>query len=128
MAHPDDDREKTAALVEAKLYRPGVLRCAKCGFRLVSNVLNAATGNVHVHDTTANCPNDGAPMWRVSWEEECRESDRCWEQQVERAVAAEEALARAGELARSALLADEHQRLEALRKIIFVASVRTHAR
>lgn len=82
-------------MADARLFRPGVLRCAKCGFRLVSNWLNASDGTVSPRETTEHCPNDGAPMWRVTWEEECRESDKCWEQQVERAVAAEAALAAA---------------------------------
>lgn len=92
-------------MADAKLYRPGVLRCAKCDFRLVSNFLNAATGEGSINDTTANCPNDGAPMWRVSWEEECRESDKCWEQQVDRP--AENSAHSPSEASASALPPDE---------------------
>lgn len=84
--------------VAEKIYRPGVLRCAKCGFRLVSSTLNAVDGTVRPRDTTEHCPNHGAPMWRVSWEEECRASDECWEQQVARAVAAEKSTGASAEI------------------------------
>lgn len=84
----------------ANLYRPGVLCCAKCSFRLITSTLDAATGAVYARDTTEQCPNDGAPMWRVSWEQECREAEAEWEKQVQRAVAAESQ----AQLAREALL------------------------
>ena len=71
------------------LYRPGVLRCAKCGFRLISSTLHVHSGAITPRETTEHCPNDGAPMWRVSWEEECREADRLWDEQFARADAAE---------------------------------------
>ncbi len=72
-----------------KLYRPGVLRCAKCNFRLISSVLNADTGAIYAQETTEHCPNDGAPMWRVSWEEECRASDKWGDDILARATLAE---------------------------------------
>lgn len=88
LAYVAELRER-AERAEAKLYRPGALRCAKCGFRLISSVLNVRSGTVSPKETTQRCPNDGAPMWRVSWEEDCRYADELWEQQVVRAERAE---------------------------------------
>jgi len=85
--------ERERERYEGLIYRPGVLLCAKCNFRLVSNWLNASDGTVSPLKTTEHCPNDGAPMWRVTWAEECREADREWEKQVDRAHAAEAELA-----------------------------------
>jgi len=72
-----------------KLYRPGVLRCAKCEFRLISSTLDAATGNIYARETMEYCPNDGAPMWRVSWEEECKAADRLWDRYLSEAQSAQ---------------------------------------
>lgn len=102
------DAEARAGDATARLYRPGVLRCAKCGFRLVSSILHANTGSISPNDKTENCPNDGAPMWRISWEEDCREADRLWSEQYERAAAAEAALAQAREALEKIAALDRH--------------------
>ncbi|WP_300009615.1 hypothetical protein [uncultured Roseobacter sp.] len=58
-----------------KLYVPGEWRCAKCDFRLTKNFLSASTGTVHADTSTPEkCPNCDVPMWRVSWEEDCRDA------------------------------------------------------
>ena len=56
------------------VYVPGVFRCAKCGFRLIQSNLNAVDGSVTARDAPGEpCPNDGAPMWRVSWKQYAEE-------------------------------------------------------
>lgn len=71
------------------IYRPGVLRCAKCDCRLISSTLHVRSGTITPSYTTEHCPNDGAPMWRVSWEDECRVADRLWDEYLTRAQSAE---------------------------------------
>lgn len=76
--------------LRADVFRPGVMRCAKCQFRLIRNVLYAQTGDIGVGTSeTEPCPNGCGPLWPVTWKDECKEADRCWDQQVERAVKAE---------------------------------------
>lgn len=73
-----------------QVFRPGVMRCAKCSFRLIRNVLYVASGTVGAGTSeTEPCPNGCGPLWPVTWKDECKASDECWEQQVERAVRAE---------------------------------------
>ena len=56
-------------MVEAA-FVPGVFRCAKCGFQLIQSNLNATDGMITARDAPGDkCPNDGSPMWRVSWRE-----------------------------------------------------------
>jgi len=56
------------------LYVPGLWRCAKCGFHLVQANLNARDGSVTHRDAPGDkCPNDGAPLWRVTWKEQAQE-------------------------------------------------------
>lgn len=52
--------------LEKLVYVPGVRRCAKCGFRLITTNLNAATGAMSANEEPQTCPNDGSPMWRVT--------------------------------------------------------------
>lgn len=56
------------------LHVPGMWRCAKCSFVLVQSNLNADDGTVTTRDEAgATCPNDGAPLWRVSWRDHAEE-------------------------------------------------------
>jgi hypothetical protein len=49
---------------------PGLWRCAKCGFELSTMNLNVNAGTVTMRDEPGDkCPNDGSPMWRVSYRE-----------------------------------------------------------
>ena len=65
-----------------KVYVPGLWKCAKCGFQLVQRVLRASDGAVGVRDEAGkHCPNDGAPLWRVTERDAGNEMvDRCGEQ------------------------------------------------
>lgn len=77
--------------VRGLVYIPGVWRCAKCKFRLVQSNLNAHDGSVTARDDPGEkCPNDGSPLWRVTYKDDVAESYERWAEQVERAVAAEE--------------------------------------
>ncbi|HEX7874151.1 MAG TPA: hypothetical protein VF475_14655 [Sphingobium sp.] len=50
------------------IHVPGVWRCAKCQFQLIQSNLNAVDGTVTARDEAGDkCPNDGAPLWRVTW-------------------------------------------------------------
>ena len=58
------------------VFVPGQWRCAKCGFGLIQANLNARDGTVTARDEPGDkCPNDGAPLWRVTWKERCLESE-----------------------------------------------------
>lgn len=71
-------------------FVPGSFRCAKCGFRLIQSNLNAQDGTITARDAPGDrCPNDGSPMWRVTYREELAEAYTEWEKQVDRAVEAE---------------------------------------
>ena len=77
-----------------KVYQPGVFKCAKCNFQLVQASLNANTGTVSARDAPgAKCPNDGSPMWRVSYQEDNAAAWKWGEEQFDRALAAEAQLA-----------------------------------
>lgn len=79
--------------MQALIYIPGVWCCAKCGFRLVQSNLNAHDGSITACDDPGEkCPNDGSPLWRVTYRDDVAESYERWEEQVERAVAAEQKL------------------------------------
>lgn len=59
-----------------EVYVPGLWRCAKCNFRLVQKTLNADSGTVTSNDVPGTkCPNDGSPMWRVTWKERALEAE-----------------------------------------------------
>lgn len=53
------------------IHVPGQWRCAKCRFQLTQKNLNAADGTVTARDEAGDhCPNDGSPLWRVTWKQE----------------------------------------------------------
>ncbi len=65
------------------LHVPGMWRCAKCGLYLIQSNLNAGDGTVTARDQAGEtCPNDGAPLWRVSWREQAEELNRRLEDEV----------------------------------------------
>lgn len=80
------------------LYVPGRLRCTKCRYKLTELVMSAATGEIGVSakgvPPPEPCPNDGAPMRPVSWEEEAREAWLTAEEVFDRTFKAEELLKR----------------------------------
>ena len=76
------------------IYVPGAWRCAKCEFRLIQSNLNALDGTVTARDEPGDrCPNDGSPLWRVTYRDDVADAYGRWEEQVNRATAAEKALA-----------------------------------
>ena len=59
---------------DPNIHVPGAWRCAKCGFGLIQSNLNATDGTVTARDKPGDtCPNDGAPLWRVTWRESYQE-------------------------------------------------------
>ncbi len=58
------------------LHIPGTWVCPTCGFLLKKCFLHAQNGAVAVNDADESelCPNDGAPLRRVTWKEECKKS------------------------------------------------------
>ena len=86
---------------------PGVMRCARCKFRLQRVNLYVNVGTVGAGDNnTEPCPNGCGPLWPVTWEQEAREGYKTAEDLFERAKSAEDALA-----ARKPLNADDAVRL-----------------
>jgi len=81
--------EARVAELTRQVFVPGMLKCAKCGFVLISANLNAQDGTVTARDTTEHCPNDGAPMWRVSERESGNDMADRADEQMRRALAAE---------------------------------------
>ena len=54
------------AELERKVYVPGLWRCAKCEFEIVSTNLHASTGNFSANNSPQQCANGCGPMWRVT--------------------------------------------------------------
>lgn len=73
---------------------PGVMRCARCKFRLHRINLNVNVGTVTAGDNkTEPCPNGCGPLWPVTWKQEAEEAMQVAEGLCDRAVAAERELA-----------------------------------
>ena len=74
---------------------PGVMRCAKCHFRLVRTTIHYPSASFSAGDSkTEPCPNGCGPLWPVTWQDEARENLDRAEEQMERAEQAETALVR----------------------------------
>lgn len=72
--------ERAKEVDEQRIFIPGRWRCAKCNFSLSTMSLNMGDGTVTMKDVPGEkCPNDGSPMWRVSYreayEEMCNEAN-----------------------------------------------------
>lgn len=52
--------------LERLVYVPGLLKCKKCGFGLIKTNLYVMDGTFGANNEPDHCPNDGAPMWRVT--------------------------------------------------------------
>lgn len=91
-------------------YIPGEFGCPKCGFCLSQFSLRASDGAVSDRDQPGEkCPNDGSPLWRVTWKERSGEHYERAMEEMRARKAAEAALAKSRE---------EGERLrEALRRI-----------
>lgn len=88
------DRRELVAEVERlkdQVYAPGEWRCAKCSLRLTAKVI--ASSGLGMDEKPQQCPNDCGPMWRVTEREYADQVGRAAEQLLERATAAEAALA-----------------------------------
>lgn len=75
---------------ERKDLVPGVMRCAKCEFQLVRQVLAVNLGEVFAGDSkTEPCPNDCGPLWPVTWKQYAEQAMDAAESMADRAFAAE---------------------------------------
>lgn len=91
---PASGAQPPVAQSQASNIAPGIMRCAKCKFKLHRVTLYMGNGAVGAGDSkTEPCPNGCGPLWPVTWEEEAREGYATSEQMFERAHAAETALA-----------------------------------
>ena len=69
---------------------PGVMRCAKCEFQLVRQVLAVNQGEVFAGDSkTEPCPNGCGPLWPVTWKQYAEQAMDAAESMADRAFAAE---------------------------------------
>jgi len=69
---------------------PGVLKCAKCDFRLIKTTLTPS--GAYANDEPDTCPNCSVPMWNVTWKDEAHQAYKVAESQMERALEAERKL------------------------------------
>lgn len=119
--------ERLAALVHV----PGVWRCAKCQFTLIQSNLNSWDGTVTARDEAGDkCPNDGAPLWRVSYRDWAAENEKVWEEFHERELAEVRATAFAEGIEQAAQVAyswwdGEPEEAEELREVIRALSTPT---
>lgn len=84
--------KKRVAELERLVFVPGMHKCAKCQFVLISNYISASTGNVWAKDDPEQCPNCDVPLWRVTERDAGNEVIERANEYLERAVRAEEAL------------------------------------
>lgn len=73
------------------IYCPGVLQCAKCGFRLTKTLLTP-TG-AFADDKPDYCPNCNVPLWKTTWKDDAADAYKTAESQMDRSMEAEKALA-----------------------------------
>jgi hypothetical protein len=84
--------QREIAMLQSKVYVPGLWRCAKCEFQLIQANLNAGDGSVTARDQAGDkCPNCDVPLWRVSEREAGNrlvdEMEQIWIQMRERGLA-----------------------------------------
>jgi rubrerythrin len=69
----DLEKENSELADDRRLFIPGQWRCPKCEFALSRQTLSVNTGEVGVTradmEEPENCPNDGTPMVRESWQD-----------------------------------------------------------
>lgn len=63
------EKSRRIAELEAAQYVPGLYRCAKCFFVLLSKKLYVKSGTVGPNEKSDDCPNGCGPLWRVTWKE-----------------------------------------------------------
>lgn len=54
------------ARLEALVHVPGWLVCKKCSFGLSKRTIFMGSGTIGANNEPDHCPNDGAPLWRVT--------------------------------------------------------------
>lgn len=79
--------------LEKQVYVPGMRRCQKCKFTLMSNFMCASTGRLAPNDKSDICPNGCGTLWRVSEREVGNDMVDRAEEFLKRAVDAETKLA-----------------------------------
>ena len=85
-----DNKTPQVASDERKDLVPGVMRCAKCEFQLVRQVLAVNLGEVFAGDSkTEPCPNGCGPLWPVTWKQYAEQAMDAAETMADRAFAAE---------------------------------------
>jgi hypothetical protein len=89
------EAEMQVVRLERLVHVPGAWRCAKCNFVLIQSNLNAQDGTVTARDDPGDkCPNDGSPLWRVSYRDWCAEQSELAEQHILRLRAERDAALR----------------------------------
>ena len=85
--------EARIAELESKVLLPGVMRCAKCDFRLLRTTLNLRSGTATAGGSkTEPCPNGCGPLWPVTEREERKELQELVDRYHDRITALEKAL------------------------------------
>lgn len=93
LPEPERGRYRALAAVQggavaqsADVYIPGEWSCPKCVFTLQKNNLHAYSMTVSANTDTARevCPNDGATLVRVTWEERAKEAQALYLEEVKR--------------------------------------------
>ena len=85
MANPDDVMD---------VYVPGAWRCLTCGFSLCQATIFMSSGEIGctreqvMNLTGESCPNDGAPMARVTWRDRAEENRKWGESLMEDVIGA----------------------------------------
>lgn len=70
------ERDKRIKELEEDQYIPGIHRCAKCKFRLISQSIDVKTGTIGANDKPSDCPNGCGPMWRVTYKESYKDEGK----------------------------------------------------
>lgn len=92
--HEIADRNNAIESLNERLEKdamiPGVMRCAKCKFRLVRTNLYVQSGTAGPgSNETEPCPNGCGPLWPVTWKQEASENMETAERFLAERVAAE---------------------------------------
>lgn len=69
-----DTLRNEVARLEKLVYVPGLFKCEKCKFSLISTTLNVSTGQACANNVSESCPNGCGPLRRVTEREAGNES------------------------------------------------------
>lgn len=89
------ENERLNTQLQIDQWIKGQWKCLKCSFVLSKNILSMRDGNIYANAEPFNqiCPNDGTAMKPLTYKDSYLDICKCCEQQVERAVKAEQELA-----------------------------------